>query len=167
MIGERVPVGNRCLWTRGNIGPHRGMQTVRLIGYGSILGDRFTGNENLYSSQPYQKYTHSFAFLICLIYITFLSWYILFMHHVPTDYFPGTGITIWFPKCSEETWWILPWKNNLVPNHKEYNKAEAVSILLYVYIRIYLYDLFIACAYMDCSLLPWQHCKQTWGDNYT
>ena len=39
-------------WTRGNIGPHRGMWTVRLIGYGSILGDRLTGYKNLYSSQP-------------------------------------------------------------------------------------------------------------------
>ena len=36
----------------GNIGPHRGMQTVRLIGYGSSLEKRLTGYENLYSSQP-------------------------------------------------------------------------------------------------------------------
>ena len=53
MIGGTVPVGNRCPWTRGNIGPHRGMQTVQLIGYGSSLGERLTGYENLYSSQPY------------------------------------------------------------------------------------------------------------------
>ena len=45
-------VGNRCPWTRGNIGPHKGMQTGRLIGYGSSLGERLTGYENLYSSQP-------------------------------------------------------------------------------------------------------------------
>ena len=38
---------------RGNIGPHRGMQTVWLIGYGSSLGERLTGYENLYSLQPY------------------------------------------------------------------------------------------------------------------
>ena len=43
---------NRCPWTRGNIGPHRGMQTVRLIGYGSSLGEGLPGYENLYSSQP-------------------------------------------------------------------------------------------------------------------
>ena len=55
MIGGRVRVGNRCPWTRGNIGPHRGMQTVGLIRYGSSLGDRLTGYENLYSSQPYMK----------------------------------------------------------------------------------------------------------------
>ena len=29
------------------------MQTIRLIGYGSSLGERLTGYENLYSSQPY------------------------------------------------------------------------------------------------------------------
>ena len=29
------------------------MQTVWLIGYGSSLGERLTGYENLYSSQPY------------------------------------------------------------------------------------------------------------------
>ena len=29
------------------------MQTVRLIGYGSSLGEWLTGYENLYSSQPY------------------------------------------------------------------------------------------------------------------
>ena len=52
MISGRIPVGNRCPWTRGNIGPHRGMQTVRLIGYGSSLGERLTSYENLYSSQP-------------------------------------------------------------------------------------------------------------------
>ena len=39
-IRGRVPVGNHCPWTRGNIGPHRGMRTIRLIGYGSSLGDR-------------------------------------------------------------------------------------------------------------------------------
>ena len=54
MIGGRVSVGNRCPWTRENIGPHRGMQTIRLIGYGSSLGERLTGYKNLYSSQPYQ-----------------------------------------------------------------------------------------------------------------
>ena len=45
-------------WTCGNIGPHRGMQTVRLIGYGSSLGNRFNRYENLYSSQ--QLITHNF-----------------------------------------------------------------------------------------------------------
>ena len=30
-----------------------GVQTVWLIGYGSSLGERLTGYENLYSSQPY------------------------------------------------------------------------------------------------------------------
>ena len=36
------------------------MQTVRLIGYGSSLGERLTGYENLYSSQPYFYATLSF-----------------------------------------------------------------------------------------------------------
>ena len=39
MTGRRVTVGNHCPWTRGNIGPHRGMWTIRLIGYSSSLGD--------------------------------------------------------------------------------------------------------------------------------
>ena len=41
--GESLPV---------NTWKHRGMQTVRLIRYGSSLGERLTGYENLYSSQP-------------------------------------------------------------------------------------------------------------------
>ena len=36
-----------------------GMQTVRLIGYGSSFGDRLTGYENLYSLQPYKQHTFS------------------------------------------------------------------------------------------------------------
>ena len=34
-------MGNRCPWTRGNIGPHRGLQTIRLIANRSVNRIRF------------------------------------------------------------------------------------------------------------------------------